>query len=101
MDKALAFYQRLQHANGGDTEVGRKMGRMLAQAGFEEVRMDAEYECYPNREIIADYLALRLELAGLEADTVEALRQWSRQPGGLFAQTWVSAVAQKKGGEAA
>jgi len=94
-DDALAFYQRLQHAKGGDTEVGRKLGRLLAQAGFKEVRMDAEYECYPNREIIVEYLALRLEQAGLETKTTEALRQWSRQPGGLFAQTWVSAVARK------
>ncbi len=98
VDEALAAYQRLQHANGGDTLVGRKLGQALASVGFLDVVMDAEYECYADREVIGEFLALRLEATDLEKSKVDALRRWSRLPGGLFAQTWISAVGRKPAG---
>ncbi|WP_422924128.1 methyltransferase domain-containing protein [Singulisphaera sp. PoT] len=95
VEKALTFYEQLQKANGGDTQVGRKLGLLLELAGLQGIEMDAEYECYADRSLIVDYLALRLEEAGLDDGTIDAFRRWSRVPGGLFAQTWVSATARK------
>ena len=77
---------------GGDPVVGRKLGPFLAEAGFVGVRMGTEYECYPDCEVIAEYLALRLDAT--EPTAAMSLREWSLRPGELFAQAWVSAVGR-------
>jgi SAM-dependent methyltransferase len=92
-DAALIAYRQIQEAAGGDTLVGRKLGTILADAGFTNVKMGAEYECYPDKKIIAEYLALRLESTNSAA--AAALHEWSRKPDGLFAQAWVHAVGWK------
>ncbi|HET6692379.1 MAG TPA: methyltransferase domain-containing protein [Miltoncostaeaceae bacterium] len=90
---AIAAYERLQAANGGDVRAGRRLGGHMAAAGFAGVAMSARYEVYEDRTAIADYLAERL------GDTPEAgaLRAWGRLPGGLFAQAWVTARGQAPG----
>ena len=65
-----------------------------AAAGFEAIQLDARYECYAEREPIAEYLARQLEQAG-DASSAEVLRDWSKTTPGMFAQAWVSAVARK------
>jgi hypothetical protein len=56
--------------------------------------MAARYECYPSLEFIGNYLALQLEQQR-DAASAEALRAWSQNDGGLFAQAWVSAVGRQ------
>jgi SAM-dependent methyltransferase len=92
--RAVAAYMELQGANGGDVFVGRKLGGLLRAAGFADVEMSARYEVYPSTEVIAGYLALQLDRAGRGAHA-EAFRRWTRHPGTMFAQAWVSAVGAR------
>jgi SAM-dependent methyltransferase len=95
LSRAVEAYTSLQRRNGGDVQVGRKLGAHLAAAGFDGVQMSARYECYPERSLIGEYLALQLEQQG-DAQSAQTLRAWSTIEGGMFAQAWVSAVARKR-----
>ena len=106
LEEAITFYKRLQAQNGGNPNVGRELGALLREAGFARIKVTASYECYENRQAIAEYLALRLEAAPAVdgaaklgevdntqiAERVTALRTWSKHPDSLFAQAWVAAV---------
>ncbi len=94
VEGALMAYRRIQDAAGGDTQVGRKLGSILVAAGFTDVEMGAEYELYDDREWIANYLALRLEKAGMTKEA-QALKNWSKHPESLFAQAWFHAIGRK------
>ncbi len=63
LDDAAEAYTALQRRNGGDLQIGRKLGSYLSEAGFDDVTLKARYECYPSPEIISEYLALQLEQA--------------------------------------
>jgi ubiquinone/menaquinone biosynthesis C-methylase UbiE len=91
---ALADYQALQRANGGDVFAGRKLTAWLRQAGFERVQASAAYEIYPSAAFIADYLALQLEAKG-RIESAAVLRAWAREPDAMFAQAWFEAVGYK------
>lgn len=90
---AVRTYNALQKSNGGDLETGRRLGGYLADAGFSQVQMSARYECHVPG-IISEYLGQQLETAGLQ-EHADAFREWSRSPGAMFAQPWVSAVGVK------
>lgn len=96
LSAAVAAYTGLQSRNGGDVLVGRKLGTLAAAAGFTDIAMSARYECYASLELIGEYLAVQLARAGDER-AAETFRTWNRSPGGLFAQSWVSCLAQKPG----
>ena len=91
---AIKAYIAWQSKNGGDVNVGRKLGQHLAAAGFRDLHMSARYEVYADRDVIGDYLAVQLERTG-DITSASTLRQWSQQDGGMFAQCWVSCVARK------
>lgn len=95
LNAAIEAYTRLQSRNGGDVQVGRKLGALLSAAGFADVAMAARTECYPSLTFIGEYLALQLERAG-DATSAATWRAWSQSSGGLFAQCWVSAIGRKK-----
>ena len=92
---AVTAYTNLQASNGGDVQVGRRLGAYMAEAGFADVRMSARYECYPSLTLIGEYLALQLDRAA-DSRSAKAFRDWSRSEGGMFAQCWVSSVARKQ-----
>lgn len=94
LDAAAEAYAALQRSNGGDLQIGRKLGLYLSEAGFADIRLEARYECYPSLEFISEYLALQLEQAEMPQHA-SCLRQWSKSSPGMFAQTWVSAVGTK------
>jgi SAM-dependent methyltransferase len=108
LEEALMLYRRVQEVNGGNTRAGRKLGEWLAAAEFTDVQMQARLECYPDRPLIGEYLAERLdrtqndaaELARVKvtaaeaAEAAAALRRWQVRDGSLFAQAWVSAVGR-------
>ena len=94
VSRALDAYMALQSGNGGDVRAGCNQGLQLAATGFEAIELSARYECYDSRELIAEYLARRLEQAG-DMASASALRDWSTEKPGMFAQAWVSAVARK------
>jgi SAM-dependent methyltransferase len=90
LQAAIQSYADLQTANGGDIYVGRKLPRLLRDAGFETLRFSATYDCYQSPSLIAEYLALRL--ADTEAD---AMRAWSQDRDAFFAQAWCEILGAK------
>ncbi len=94
VDKALAVYTLRQRSNGGDPYVGRKLGELLAEAGFTDVWSDARYERYQEAQQVTEYLARQLDDSDDKAEA-RSLRTWAEQPGAMFAQAWVSAVATR------
>jgi SAM-dependent methyltransferase len=87
LQAALSRYQEIQTANGGDVCVGRRFPGLLRSAGFGSLAFSASYECYQSPPFIGEYLAMRLESADARAEA-EALREWSRHPDAVFAQSW-------------
>ena len=94
MSDAIAAYTSLQTANGGDVQVGRKLGEYLKTSGFKDIQLSARYECYSSLPLIADYLALQLEKQS-DSRSAATLREWGQVEGGLFAQCWISCIAHK------
>jgi len=94
IENAIARYRRLQEKNRGQTLAGRQLGSWLTAGGLVAQKIHARYECYPDSRIIAEYLALQLELAG-DGESASVLRKWAALRWSLFAQAWVSAIAVK------
>ena len=101
---ALEYYQALQVEAGGDTRVGRKFKRLLAQGGFSELRFSASYECYDSLDRIAEYVARRIDLSSTnkplaERQRIEAyateMRRWAHSEDGVFAQSWCEIIGKK------
>lgn len=90
LENAIRAYADLQNANGGDIYVGRKLPRLLRNAGFSTIRFLAEYDCCQSAAFIAEYLSLKLN----EVDA-DAMRRWSIDPDAYFAQAWCSAIGTK------
>jgi hypothetical protein len=64
-------------------------------AGFEDVKVAARYECYGHRTLIAEYLAQQLDGGTVERQrAATALRKWAQQPAGLLAQCWIAATGR-------
>lgn len=91
--RGLQFYAELQAGNGGDLEIGRKLGGLLREAGFCAVRSSASYECYSPVQVIGEYLAAQIEVS--EGRLADGLRDWCRHPDAFFAQAWGEAVGAK------
>jgi ubiquinone/menaquinone biosynthesis C-methylase UbiE len=105
LEDALGAYAALQRRNGGDLYVGRRLGTLLAGAGFTAVRVSAGYECYADPLVIAEYLARRLAEEDGSGHHAAALRAWGEAArpgtaggvGALFAQAWVQATGRVPG----
>jgi SAM-dependent methyltransferase len=105
-DAALAAYERIQAANGGDVHAGRRLGAWMREAGLERVTSAARYETYDDPRAIAGYLAARIDRSPAVdgADPAEAarhaaaLRAWAERDGAMFAQAWVAATGWVPGG---
>jgi hypothetical protein len=85
---------KLQSKNGGDVEIGKKLGLHLVTAGFKGVQMSVRYECHRSPEVIGEYLALQLDREG-DGTSADVFRKWSRSDPCMFAQTWVATMATK------
>jgi len=101
-EQALAFYRDRQATNGGDLEVGRKLGCILSDSGFDAIRGKASYECYAPVQLIGEYLAAQIEKHGpaesgqpATEELADALRRWSSRPDAFFAQAWCEVVGRK------
>jgi len=94
VQQALALYQEIQTANGGDIHAGRKLGGWLRDAGFKEVKASATYEVYMDAAEIAEYLALRIET--IAAHLASALRNFGAGRDAFFAQAWGEAVGRRE-----
>jgi SAM-dependent methyltransferase len=94
LPRAMAAYEALQRANGGDLRAGRQLGGWLSDAGFVGIERSASYEIYDDASFIAGYLADQLEAAG-QREQGAILRGWARLPGATFAQAWFEAIGRK------
>ena len=92
---AFEGYKQLQNRNGGDVYCGHKLGIHAEAAGFTDIVLRSRYENYDPLRVIGDFLAVNHEEAG-ELVHAATWREWARQPGGMFAQAWVSCVARKE-----
>ena len=95
----ISAYTDLQARNGGDASIGHKLRDYLVEAGFEQVRSTARYENYEPLSVIGDLVAWQLERDG-QLDRARTMREWAAQPGGMFAQAWVSCVGRRPPGGA-
>jgi ubiquinone/menaquinone biosynthesis C-methylase UbiE len=106
VDEAIELYKGLQAKNGGNPYIGRELRRLLEEGGFSGVRLTAMYDCYEDVELFAELITERIQSArtsdrlteGGSSDSARierlgnAFRQWAKQPGVLYAQSFVEAV---------
>jgi SAM-dependent methyltransferase len=90
LQAAIKSYADLQTANGGDIYVGRKLPKLLRDAGFDLLKFSASYDCSQSPSMIAEVLALRL--ADMDVD---AVRAWSQDRDAFFAQSWCEILGTK------
>jgi ubiquinone/menaquinone biosynthesis C-methylase UbiE len=107
VEAAAKLFRRLQEAQGGNTTAGRKLGTWLAEAGFQNIKLTARYECLEDLTVMGNFLCDRLERAPQQDDVfgrgwtdpeslermLQAVRAWEKRRDGLYALAWVCAVA--------
>jgi ubiquinone/menaquinone biosynthesis C-methylase UbiE len=91
LQSALQRYVEIQTGNGGDVQVGRKFPSLLRAAGLKAKTFSASYECYESASLIGEYLAFQLAAAGANNEA-HALREWSKHPDAIFAQSWCEII---------
>ena len=112
MVKYDEFYRRLRREFGHDPEGGRKIGALLFDAGFRDVRMSASYESLSGRETLrgAAHVFIGLLTEGWSeafqsrgwatTEDIEAMKdawlKFAESPGALFASTWCEAIGVKE-----
>jgi hypothetical protein len=101
----------LTRENGGDTQIGKKLGNLLMAAGFREVGISGTVESYGTTAVtpfVANEVAVRnlnflLDESSKRAyappDEIAAIRQaladWSQHPGSILMFTRCEAVGIK------
>jgi len=115
MDQPLKQYNeccwRLRAENGHDPQGGRKVGALLAEAGFSDVKMSASYESMSAPKALSGvaraFSGLLSEgwgdafkdrgwaTAGGVQEMSDAWLGFSRTPGAFYAGAWCEAVARK------
>jgi ubiquinone/menaquinone biosynthesis C-methylase UbiE len=114
LEKYAELYIRLRTEFGHDPHSGRKIGALLFQAGFEELKFSAVYESFTGviLHTFADLSAELLEQGwddnwgdkyltrgwATPDDLKEMADAWKRfadTPGAIFAAAWCEAVARK------
>ena len=80
--RAMAEYQAVQQANGGDVFAGRKLAGGW-DGTVSRIQSSAAYEIYPSAALIADYLALQLDAKG-RSDAAGILRASAKEPDAMF-----------------
>jgi SAM-dependent methyltransferase len=108
VEAAAQLFRRLQEVHGGNTGAGRKLGLCLEEAGFQNIKLSARYECLDDLTVMGGFLIDRLKRAPKQDDVfgrgwtdpvslermLQAVRHWEKRTDGLCALAWVGAVAQ-------
>lgn len=99
-------------ANGGHPQMGRQLKRVFQEAGFADIEVGAEFECFASAEDVAFFHRFALEWFCSE-ETVEAavqlgvaerqqfdgyrrsLDRWKDEPGAVAAIGWGNGLARK------
>jgi ubiquinone/menaquinone biosynthesis C-methylase UbiE len=96
LGRAISGYRDLLESHGGNSRAGSHLHEWLAEAGFAPLSNDEWIEEYESPKQIADYLAMQLETAG-QLHHATALRDWAREPGARFRQSWKYATGVRPG----
>ena len=107
------LYFRLRSENGHDPLSGRKLGALLLNGGFVDLKLSACYELYADPGSVQGFAQVSAGLLreswgeafmsrgwATRDDIQEMSDAWSRFsnfPGAIFAAAWCEAVARKKG----
>ena len=111
--RALEVQTTLRERAGGDPRVGRKLGGLLAAAGFAGVEVSAAAVCEGTPEVTrrtgeasARYMeaprfqeravALGIAEGGEFAELAAAWREWGAAPGACWTRFWMHAVGRKR-----
>ena len=114
LEKYAELYIRLRREYGHDPDSGRRIGSLLVEAGFEELKFSAVYESFTS-PILHTFAELSAELLergwddnwgdkylsrgwATPDDLKEMADAWKRfadTPGAIFAAAWCEAVARK------
>jgi ubiquinone/menaquinone biosynthesis C-methylase UbiE len=111
LSRFFQLWIRVTRDNGGDAQIGKKLGALLTAAGFGDVRVSATIEQYGQAarhsfvpaEVAASNLAAlfsqveaRSYIISAEiAELRQALSDWASHPQGFFVFTRCEAVARK------
>jgi ubiquinone/menaquinone biosynthesis C-methylase UbiE len=110
IEKYGELYVRMRLDNGHDPNSGRKIGALLIEAGFSELKFSAVYETFtgPRAAAFAQFsVGLLTESWGNEftsrswatkEDIQEMINAWTKfasTPGAIFGAAWCEAVARK------
>ncbi len=112
VEKYGELYQRLRRENGHDPEIGRKIGGLLLEGGFRELRLSAVYESFVRPEGAESFARASVGLLNegwgekfvsrgwaTRENIQEMIDGWARFaafPGAIFAAAWCEAVARKE-----
>ena len=109
---AWQAFMRLIRANGGHPDMGKQLKQVFLDAGFEEVRASASFDCYSDTDEIAFFHGLAIGWF-FSPDTVNAaiganlatqeqfdawrveIDAWSRRPGAFAATAFGEAIGRK------
>jgi SAM-dependent methyltransferase len=113
IEKYGELYLRLRRENGHDPEGGRKLGALLLEAGFSDLRFTAVYESFADAKAVGGFACVSAGLLAegwgeaftsrgwATAEDISKMRTaWQRfaaLPGAIFAAAWGEAVAWKEG----
>lgn len=110
LEKYAELYWRLRRENGHDPEGGRKLGTLLLDAGFSDLKLSACYESFAHSALrgFAEVSVGLLSEGWGDAfrsrgwatgeaikEMSDAWRRFAAFPGAIFAAAWCEAVARK------
>jgi SAM-dependent methyltransferase len=118
LERSIDLRNRWQRHNGGDPEVGRKLRRLLIDAGFDDVEAGATADHHGSTDRASegcDYMLRLLQDSQLTAlanqhdwataqelkSLADAWQEWARDPGAFAAFFWCHAVGVKRPGTTA
>jgi ubiquinone/menaquinone biosynthesis C-methylase UbiE len=113
LEKYDELYLRLRRENGHDPEGGRKIGALLVDAGFRDLKMSPCYESFADPKAVEGFAEVSAGLLSegwadaflsrgwATAEDIkemsDAWRRFAGVPGAVFAAAWCEAVARKDG----
>jgi ubiquinone/menaquinone biosynthesis C-methylase UbiE len=104
LQDAVDYFCSLQRRNGGDPQIGRRLGTLIAEQGFEQIRLSTRSENFASparRRLVANCFggAIATHCPADERELAERhavqWHIWAQAPTGLLGQAMVAAVASK------
>lgn len=112
LDASIELMERVRAHGGGDPRIGRRLGTLLAQAGFEGIRCSASAgvdgsadaagrtgefwaRYFEAPEFVAHVTAAGWADAAALSGMAAAWRAWGQAPGAFWARFWCEAVGRR------